>query len=479
MTEEVMTGGSVPQSNRQRRRGKRSLWDRVVKGFGGHRGPRYLRLALMGLAVLWVPALAFVLFAPPTFTCRWTLILPGAGGMANVSLESIGNASSNTPSPYGGSSLSPTVNYKAIAMSDGVITAAAERLDIEPTEFGVPKITLTDQTALIDFAVKGADPDLALAKARAFLDAFQEQLNRLRSDEAQRRELGMMENLRGFKDKLDAASQALLSHQMEHGFLTMEQFKELAVTVERLRQQRSMLIAEQERRAGFAGKLANDLGVSPNAAAMAMVLQSDPLFAKLRVQWADTAAELARLTATMGMKHPDVMAVAEQERNNRKQLQQRAKEVAGIADEAILRLISLAPSDPRTTLFQSMLSTLAEEKGIRAQADAVERTIVDYERRLDAAGQKIAKLDELTRSHQVTEAVFSSAMARLDVGKSDLYVSYPLVQVLVEPVAPLKADRLSKLLALAGAFGGSIMLVFTLVLLWVRMPIIQKLTKIL
>ncbi|WP_129557227.1 GumC family protein [Azospirillum baldaniorum] len=478
MSDDVMDG-ATPQENHRRRSGKRRLRDGVFKGFGGHRGPRYLRLALVGLFLLWGPALAFVLLAPPSFTCRWTLILPGAGGMANVSLESIGNASSNTPSPYGGSSLSPTVNYKAIAMSDGVITAAAERLNIEPAQFGVPKITLTDQTSLIDFAVKADNPQLALAKARAFLDAFQDQLSRLRNDEAQRRELGMIQNLRSFKDKLDAASQALLSHQMEHGFLTMEQFKELAVTVERLRQQRSMLVAEQERRAGFAGNLASDLGVSPNAAAMAMVLQSDPLFAKLRTQWADVAAELARLTATMGWKHPDVMTIAEQEKNIRKQLHLRAKEVAGVTDEGILRLISLAPSDPRTTLFQSMLSALAEEKGIRAQAEAVERTILDYERRLDAAGQKISKLDELTRSHQVTEAVFSSAMARLDVGKSDLYVSYPLVQILVDPVEPLKADRLPKLLALAGAFGGSVMLAFALALLWIRMPMLQKLMSIL
>ncbi|MEP9356008.1 hypothetical protein ABLE93_20750 [Xanthobacter sp. KR7-65] len=458
---------------------KLNVRDRMLKGFGGNRQRRYLKLAAAGLVVLWLPAVLFVTLSPPQYKCSWTMILPAAGGNANVSLDSIGNATSSTPSPYGGATLSPTANYKAIATSDGLLDVAAEKIGLTGGGFGKPQIKLTDQTSVIDFSIKGETPELARAKAVAFIDALQDQLRRLRADEAKSREGGISENLLVFRQKLEAANAALLAFRMNNDFITVEQFKDLAKNLEQLRQQRAALIAQREHHAGVINALGSQLGVSSEQAAKAMILQNDPLFAKLYSQWSDLMAEHARLTSTMGERHPNVAMVAEQERNIRKQAESRSKKLAGNISDAVLQLVVLAPTDSRTGLFQTMLSTIAEERGLAFQAEQVGREIANTEKRLDLAGQQLAKLDDLTRSQQVAEAVFSSAVARVDVGKSDLYVSYPLLQVLQPPELPQKPDRLAKLLALVGALAGSVMYLGGLALLWVRMPIIRKLSKLL
>jgi len=53
--------------------------------------------------------------------------------------------------------------------------------------------------------------------------------------------------------------------------------------------------------------------------------------------------------------------------------------------------------------------------------------------------------------HQIAEAIFSSALAKLDTSRLDIYATYPLTQLLTLPGATVKRDRLkSKLMILAG-----------------------------
>ena len=67
-----------------------------------------------------------------------------------------------------------------------------------------------------------------------------------------------------------------------------------------------------------------------------------------------------------------------------------------------------------------------------------------------------SKLDELIRNHQVAEATFSSALARIDTSKADVFVSYPLVQLLDMPSLPESPSSPKKLFVVLGAVFSSL-----------------------
>jgi uncharacterized protein involved in exopolysaccharide biosynthesis len=69
---------------------------------------------------------------------------------------------------------------------------------------------------------------------------------------------------------------------------------------------------------------------------------------------------------------------------------------------------------------------------------------------------------------QVAEAVFSSTLTRLDIGKSNASGSYPLIQVVAEPSLPDSATSPKKSYVYFGAAVGSLFSTTGLVLLWLR-----------
>ncbi|MEP1942566.1 MAG: hypothetical protein ABJJ03_05590, partial [Sulfitobacter sp.] len=69
----------------------------------------------------------------------------------------------------------------------------------------------------------------------------------------------------------------------------------------------------------------------------------------------------------------------------------------------------------------------------------------------------------------------ASAIARSEASKSDIYASYPLVQVLEDPSLPKKPSSPNrKLVVLAGA-AATVMLMIGLSLGWIRSALISKL----
>lgn len=66
-------------------------------------------------------------------------------------------------------------------------------------------------------------------------------------------------------------------------------------------------------------------------------------------------------------------------------------------------------------------------------------------------------------------------MARAQTTKSDLYASYPLVQVLEDPNLPDQPSSPRKKLALAAGIAATLMLFMGLALGWMRRPLINRL----
>jgi uncharacterized protein involved in exopolysaccharide biosynthesis len=139
-----------------------------------------------------------------------------------------------------------------------------------------------------------------------------------------------------------------------------------------------------------------------------------------------------------------------------------------------MRRTDISLADGRSTLMQAMSvsdaqaagtrSALAELRGdlARARADAPEWI------------EQAQELADLQRDQRVTEAVFSSALARLDTNKQDPFASYPLVQLLAPPSLPRKPSSPSAMLALAGALGATLLVLGGFAIVWLRQPLLRR-----
>ena len=92
-------------------------WSFLKGGPQQGRFMRYVMVLGLGWIAIAMLAAAFFFLTPKTYSSGFTLILPGAGTSSSVNLSSFGQATSNTSSPFGSQSLSPTENYKRLLQS--------------------------------------------------------------------------------------------------------------------------------------------------------------------------------------------------------------------------------------------------------------------------------------------------------------------------------------------------------------------------
>ncbi|MBT8086957.1 MAG: exopolysaccharide biosynthesis protein, partial [Gammaproteobacteria bacterium] len=176
------------------------------------RWARYLLAAFSGALVIATATALVVTFSPDNYTSRWTLILPGSGSEASLFLQGIGQASSNSASPYASISRSPQVNYREIVASDTVLSLAAEIAEMSSAEFGKPRVKLVQQSSLMSFSISGESAPLAQVKAQAINAALRRTLDRLRSNELSLREQGLRSAMDSYSKRMTNARADLLEH---------------------------------------------------------------------------------------------------------------------------------------------------------------------------------------------------------------------------------------------------------------------------
>ncbi|MCY7273210.1 MAG: hypothetical protein LH702_05560, partial [Phormidesmis sp. CAN_BIN44] len=120
----------------------------------------------------------------------------------------------------------------------------------------------------------------------------------------------------------------------------------------------------------------------------------------------------------------------------------------------------------RDTLFQEVVIAQVTEQGFRASAATLERQIAQLEARLKTLGQYGSALDGLKRDMQISEAVFSSTLGSLNLGKAELFGSYPQVQVVSDPSLPETPSSPKKTFVLLGTALGSILISTGILGLW-------------
>ena len=98
-----------------------------------------------------------------------------------------------------------------------------------------------------------------------------------------------------------------------------------------------------------------------------------------------------------------------------------------------------------------------------------------YAADLNRTAAAAASLQDLERDFSVAEAVFASAIARAQSSKSDVYASYPLVQVLENPSLADRPSSPNRKLAIAAGVAATMMMLLSLLMGWVRMAVISRL----
>jgi len=85
---------------------------------------RYFAIGLVTNVALWGMTFTYLKTTKPVYTSNWAIILPGAGSGVSVNLPEIGQASSSSSSPFGGSSMDPRANYQFLVTNESVLKEA-------------------------------------------------------------------------------------------------------------------------------------------------------------------------------------------------------------------------------------------------------------------------------------------------------------------------------------------------------------------
>lgn len=441
----------------------------------GNNRKSYFLLWLLANAVIWSLAILALKKIPASYTSEWTIAFPGAKTSTNVTLPGIGQASTNSDPGFNSQSSDPRENYKFIALTNEVLATAAKNLNMPVGNFGKPKIKILDNTSLMQFQIAGDTPQQAQQKAIAFHRALEAKLEELRKEENLKQDRSLETVLTNADQKLQAAQQKLSEYKANSPLSSSEQLRDLSVNVEGLRRQRSETLAQLKQVGAKFSQLSASLGLSAQEAVDALVLQSNPLFQRYLADYSSTSAQLANLSAKYLPTHPAIITKQMEKDAAATALFKQAQLLLGRpTSQVTIEQLNLnsgsssGSSSERSILFQQLISLQTEQQGLQAQAQELDLQINQLESRLISLSQQESKLDSLQRDTKIAEAIFSSTLTRLDLGKSNISAYYPQFSVLSQPSLPEESSSSQPKFILLGAVIGSVFLTTGIVLLWVQ-----------
>lgn len=451
------------------------LWRGAVKGFGGRRLPRYFWLGVVGVIGIWIIAAAYMILTPRTYESEFTFVLPGSGAGASINLEQIGQASSLSQSPFSNQRVNPTESYKRLLLSDRVRASAKARGGFE--YIPRPRVKLLDQTQFMEISINGASPEEARDRAVAYEQAFLAEVDALRDEERRAREAGYKDMIAEFETGVSEARAALLEHQSSSGLASLTQFDENVALVDNLNTSLNEARIAETELARRRDALLDAIGLSHDDAAEALLLAADPAFVALADTHAEQEAFLSQIAYKFGENHPHRIKAEREHHGLTDEIAARAHRFVHVHREKALRYARMLSSAEYSALLKSAIEEHAAYSAARERSDKLTVTLEAERIRLKDLSIAAAKLDDLNRAHQVAEAVFRSAMARIDTNKTDLFASYPLIQTVEAPFTPDKPTSPMLALGLVGAVAATVFYLMGLALACLRLPILNALSK--
>ncbi len=439
---------------------------------------RYVLILMLGAFLLGGASAAYYGLSPRQYTSGFSLILPGAGPSARINLETLGSTDASSPSPFSSPSLSPTVQYKRLMDSHRIRGATARALGVEVGALPAFRIRLQDQTPMIFVQLNAGSPDDAFASAQTVLAVFQTELDALRHEERAARDDAFRAALAQYEADVTAARQAVIALQTETGLISREQYDHLVTETDALEQQRGTALDRAALLDAQSRTLSRLIGLEPGVAAAILVLRGDPQFEALRADLGEAANEIASLREVLGANHPEMRSARDRHAGLLAEMGSRGETLLGVARYQALSLADINLDDERAAMLRQMVELAAEAAGERASGQALGVRIDVNRERIGELSPIAAELEARLRAHRVAETVFASAVARLSTAQSDLFTSYPMVQVLEAPARPDRPSSPSLKIAAGAAVAGYLVFVMGVLLLWLRLPLIRMLWKI-
>lgn len=435
--------------------------------------PRYVALFSLSGALLWAPIVGYLATAPVQYSSHASLILPGSGASASVNLNDIGQASSFANSAFANGSISPTQTYKRLIGADRIRAAAAAQLGVQMESLPKPRITLVDQTSLIHIEVKGGEAARAQAYGDALLAAFFAEIDTLRADEIATRESSGTEAMDAFTSAVERTRAAISALQSSSGLMSMAQYREQVGANDILAREIGDLTGKRDLQLHKVGAMQASLGISAHSAAATLKIYADASYLSLLDELALQAAKLAQARASFGAKHPTRAKAEEAYAGTWQALMDRASLVTGLKAEELGGL-DRAPDGQRASLLAELVRESAILEGLDKQLGTLRARHAAEAERLKGLAPVAAELEDKQRDFDVAEAVFASAIARSEAKKTDVFASYPLVQVLENPSLPERPSSPNRKLSLAAGIAATMMLLMGFALAWIRRPIIAR-----
>ncbi|VUD46939.1 hypothetical protein TDB9533_00925 [Thalassocella blandensis] len=440
------------------------------------RGLRYGWVALLSIFLI-IAAVVFYLSRPPVYSSVMSVVLPASSSSSNFSIQEVGSANHATNNPFGSVIVSPLVNYKEIFKSREVIKGAATFLHASVEDLRSPRVEIRERTSIMYIHADGPSPDAAQDYAWALYDNFQESLSKLREDEIQRKDSSIREALFQYRERLDGTRAAIVDFQQRSLLVDQGQVNEL---MKKITEVESRLMTAQSSASNtekFVYQLSSDLGVSPALAGKAFTLQSDPEFRGYIKELDESAKKVAEFSSQWGQNHPKVVAQTLRYEGAKKSLLTRSVNVVGAQAGDILHSLDLTGSPHRADLFASLMNNFAKLQGIEAEINELDKLEDKMRDQLKVYMRESAELERLEREHALAEAVFTSAAARLESGKSDVFASYPAVQLLSIPSLPSTPKSPNRIIAIGIGVMGVFFVLFGLFTAWHRNYLISLLLK--
>jgi len=436
--------------------------------------PRYVGLFAIGALCIWAPIVSYLQTAPLKYTSTMSLILPGSGASASVNLDRIGQASSFANSAFSNNAVSPTETYKRLLGAGRILDTAAGAMHMKTRDFGKARIELVDQTSLIHISITGNSPEDAQRRGAALLDAFFSEIEALRNDEVVTREDSGRDAIEEYRQSVLSTRNEISRLQRETGLISAAQYHELVSETDGQAQALAELAIELEEKTEAVSALKITLGTEPHLAAAALRLHADTEFTTLTEQMSVQAAALSMARGRYGNKHPEVLAAETGQRATKHEAFNRAHALTGL-NASELEDLDLSHVGSRAGLLSDLVTLEAERAGLAAEYQAMSVRLQAAEARKLSLIEPAAKLEDLQRDFAVAEAVFASAMARTQTSKTDVYASYPLVQVLEDPSLPTDPSSPKRLLAVAAGCAATFCFLLGLLLGWLRKSLISRL----
>lgn len=436
----------------------------------------YLVTGIISYAVIGL-IISLYLAKSPRFTSQMDLVLPGTGSSSSVTLDNVGQIVSQTNTPFSGGGFNPRVNYKEMLGSRAVGERAAKDLNMPLSDFGEPKVKLTEQTSIISFSITGATPENAQAKAYALFNSLQSELDNLRIDELSHHDKSIQQVLNQYRARMNSTRNAIVNFQERSIVVSTKQMDLLITSLSGIKERKVYVGADVQNLKAYINQLSNEIGVSPKLAGQAFALQSDVEFRAYIGELQASITQLSEFSSRWGSNHPKVIAQQKRLDFTRKAINNRSTEIFGVEANEIFNSLSLDLTPKRSQLFADLIEAYASQKAKSSMLLELERSINHLGDELKVYSREIVELERLEREFSMAEAVYTSAAARLEANKSDVFASYPVVQMLTKPLYPTNPSSPKKAIAIIAAIAGFLFITLGLMIVCQRNYLIQILLK--